>query len=302
MVSDGIQVRLHGVTRIYPAGEGQKPVHALGPLDLDLRAGRVLLRRRPLRLRQVDAARRDCRAGDAQPRARSSFEGEPVAGRVPDGVGVVFQEDASFPWLTVCRQRRLRRCAGPALPDDGVRERVEHTLSAHGADALRAGLSGAALRRHAPAGLHRPHPGHAPAPAPARRALRRARPADAAAHGRRTAAAVARDRRHRPADHACARRGDHAVRPRRRDVGAARACSSTWSRPAGRASATAASSRSRLRPHHRPPVVGAARPIASAPWTPHGDAARAGSASPSSAAPSRSSRRPAGSASSAGTR
>ena len=37
MVSDGIQVRLHGVTRIYPAGEGQKPVHALGPLDLDMR-------------------------------------------------------------------------------------------------------------------------------------------------------------------------------------------------------------------------------------------------------------------------
>ena len=30
-----------------------------------------------------------------------TFEGKPVAGTVPDGVGVVFQEDASFPWLTV---------------------------------------------------------------------------------------------------------------------------------------------------------------------------------------------------------
>ena len=29
------------------------------------------------------------------------FEGKPVRGEVPDGVGVVFQEDASFPWLTV---------------------------------------------------------------------------------------------------------------------------------------------------------------------------------------------------------
>ena len=28
-------------------------------------------------------------------------EGEEAAGRIPDGVGVVFQEDASFPWLTV---------------------------------------------------------------------------------------------------------------------------------------------------------------------------------------------------------
>ena len=30
-----------------------------------------------------------------------SFQGAPVNGNVPDGVGVVFQEDASFPWLTV---------------------------------------------------------------------------------------------------------------------------------------------------------------------------------------------------------
>src|SRR5207249_4650891 len=29
------------------------------------------------------------------------FEGERVDGAVPDGIGVVFQEDASFPWLTV---------------------------------------------------------------------------------------------------------------------------------------------------------------------------------------------------------
>src|SRR6266853_438192 len=29
------------------------------------------------------------------------FEDKPVAGEVPDGIGAVFQEDASFPWLTV---------------------------------------------------------------------------------------------------------------------------------------------------------------------------------------------------------
>ena len=32
---------------------------------------------------------------------RVTFEGRPVHGDVPDGVGVVFQEDASFPWLSV---------------------------------------------------------------------------------------------------------------------------------------------------------------------------------------------------------
>ena len=30
-----------------------------------------------------------------------TFEDRPVAGEVPDGIGAVFQEDASFPWLTV---------------------------------------------------------------------------------------------------------------------------------------------------------------------------------------------------------
>ena len=29
------------------------------------------------------------------------FEGKAIGSRVPDGVGVVFQEDACFPWLTV---------------------------------------------------------------------------------------------------------------------------------------------------------------------------------------------------------
>jgi NitT/TauT family transport system ATP-binding protein len=45
-----------------------------------------------------------------------SFEGKPIRGNVPDGIGVVFQEDASFPWLTVrdnvafgLRRARLER-------------------------------------------------------------------------------------------------------------------------------------------------------------------------------------------------
>ncbi len=28
------------------------------------------------------------------------FEGNAIGNRIPDGVGVVFQEDASFPWMT----------------------------------------------------------------------------------------------------------------------------------------------------------------------------------------------------------
>ena len=41
-------------------------------------------------------------AGLTAPSAGSiSFEGRPVKGDVPAGIGVVFQEDASLPWLTV---------------------------------------------------------------------------------------------------------------------------------------------------------------------------------------------------------
>ena len=160
--------------------------------------------------------------GLAKPSAGTiRFEGKPVAGEVPDGVGVVFQEDASFPWLTVYDNAAfaLRRAG---VPDAEVRERVEQHARLHRPCVVRAGLSGAALRRHAPAAVHRAHLGDAPAHAAARRAVRRARPADAAADGRRTAQALARDRRHRPADHPFARRGRAAVRPHRRDVGAAR--------------------------------------------------------------------------------
>ena len=98
MTAQAAHATLRGVTRVYPGGT---PVHALGPLDLDTRARRVLLRRRPVRLRQVDAAGRAGRAEPADRRQQSVSKASRSAGEVPDGIGVVFQEDASFPWLTV---------------------------------------------------------------------------------------------------------------------------------------------------------------------------------------------------------
>src|SRR5215218_8611754 len=115
MVSDGIQVRLHGVTRIYPAGEGQKPVHALGPLDLALHEGEFFSVVGPSGCGKSTLL--DVIAGLASPSSGTvSFEGRPVAGQVPDGIGVVFQEDASFPWLTA-----LRRLRAPPLRNAGER-------------------------------------------------------------------------------------------------------------------------------------------------------------------------------------
>jgi NitT/TauT family transport system ATP-binding protein len=86
---------LRGVTRVYPGG-----VHALGPVNLDLAAGEFFSVVGPSGCGKSTLL--DVLSGLSQPTAGSiRFEGKAVAGDVPDGVGVVFQEDASFPWLTV---------------------------------------------------------------------------------------------------------------------------------------------------------------------------------------------------------
>ena len=88
---------LRGVTRVYP---GANPVHALGPIDLDLATGEFFSVVGPSGCGKSTLL--DVLAGLNPPSSGTiTFEGNPVAGEVPDGVGVVFQEDASFPWLTV---------------------------------------------------------------------------------------------------------------------------------------------------------------------------------------------------------
>jgi NitT/TauT family transport system ATP-binding protein len=119
--------RLRGVTRIYPAAPGGTPVHALGPVDLDLRRGEFFSVVGPSGCGKSTLL--DVLGGLAQASAGTiEFEGKPVAGTVPDGVGIVFQQDASFPWLTVYDNAAfgLRR-AGAA--EDEIHARVEHALS-----------------------------------------------------------------------------------------------------------------------------------------------------------------------------
>ena len=88
---------LRGVVRTYP---GKTPVHALGPIDLDLARGEFFAVVGPSGCGKSTLL--DVLSGLGLPTEGSvTFEGKPVAGVVPDGVGVVFQEDSSFPWLTV---------------------------------------------------------------------------------------------------------------------------------------------------------------------------------------------------------
>jgi NitT/TauT family transport system ATP-binding protein len=88
--------RLTGVSRIYPPRAGHAAVHALGPLSFELKAGEFFGVVGPSGCGKSTLL--DVLAGLAAPSEGTvEFEGKPVAGVVPDGVGVVFQEDASFP-------------------------------------------------------------------------------------------------------------------------------------------------------------------------------------------------------------
>ncbi|MBN4666734.1 ABC transporter ATP-binding protein [Pandoraea nosoerga] len=74
-------------------------MQALGPVDLTLRKGEFFSVVGPSGCGKSTLL--ELIAGLAAPSdGLVQFEGRPVTG-VPEGVGVVFQEDASFPWLTV---------------------------------------------------------------------------------------------------------------------------------------------------------------------------------------------------------
>ena len=99
-VQPDIHARLEAVTRIYPGAGAQPPVHALGPIGLDLRKGEFFAIVGPSGCGKSTFL--EVLAGLQKPTAGTvTFEGKPVNGQVADGIGVVFQEDASFPWLNV---------------------------------------------------------------------------------------------------------------------------------------------------------------------------------------------------------
>ena len=115
-----------GITRIYPAQAGQGVVHALGPLDLALPRGEFFAVVGPSGCGKSTLL--EILAGLTRPTAGTvRFEGKALAGDVPDGVGVVFQEDASFPWLTVADNVAfgLRRRGVDAAE---IRRRVDYAI------------------------------------------------------------------------------------------------------------------------------------------------------------------------------
>ena len=141
-------VTLRDVTKVFRHADGGE-LKALGPVDLDLQRGEFFAIVGPSgcgksTLLEVLAGLTRATSGSV------AFEGRPIAGDIPDGIGVVFQEDACFSWLTVADNIEfgLRETGVPAAER---RKRVEHALVMMGlegfANAYPAQLSGGMRQR-----------------------------------------------------------------------------------------------------------------------------------------------------------
>ncbi|HEY0832409.1 MAG TPA: ABC transporter ATP-binding protein [Azospirillum sp.] len=144
-----VHAELKGITRIFPARGRQAEVHALGPVDLALRQGEFFSVVGPSGCGKSTLM--DVLSGLGAPTGGTvTFEGKPVHGDVPDGVGVVFQEDSSFPWLTV-RDNVAFGLRRAGMAEQEITERVSYALSFMGlesfAHAYPAQLSGGMRQR-----------------------------------------------------------------------------------------------------------------------------------------------------------
>jgi NitT/TauT family transport system ATP-binding protein len=88
------------VTNIFPGREGHPDIHALGPIDLDIERGEFFSVIGPSGCGKSTFL--DVLSGLlAATSGVATFDSKPLIGAVPDGIGAVFQQDASFFWLNV---------------------------------------------------------------------------------------------------------------------------------------------------------------------------------------------------------
>jgi NitT/TauT family transport system ATP-binding protein len=144
--SDQPHVSLNGVVRNY---EGPPVVYALGPIDLQIRAGEFFSVVGPSGCGKSTLL--DVLCGLVRPTSGSvRFEGKELRGEVPEGVGVVFQDDSSMRWLSV-RQNVAFGLRTSSLSKTEIAERVDHAVRFMGlsqfADHYPAQLSGGMRQR-----------------------------------------------------------------------------------------------------------------------------------------------------------
>jgi NitT/TauT family transport system ATP-binding protein len=140
-------IAVSGVTKTFAGAQGA--IQALGPLDVALPRGEFFSVVGPSGCGKSTLL--DILAGLSVPTAGTvTFNGKTVSGSVPDGIGVVFQQDASFAWLTVWDNVAfgLRR---RGMDSAEIKRRVDHAVSFMGlagfAGAYPAQLSGGMKQR-----------------------------------------------------------------------------------------------------------------------------------------------------------
>jgi len=143
------QVRLTNVGKTFMTGRPPAPLHAAGPIDLDIRQGEFFAVVGPSGCGKSTLL--ELIAGLTPPTEGTiEFEGTPIKGEAPDGIGVVFQEDASLAWLDVRRNVAfgLRRSSiGAAEKDKRVTDALKLVGLSDFASAYPAQLSGGMRQR-----------------------------------------------------------------------------------------------------------------------------------------------------------
>src|SRR5262245_30526459 len=124
-------------------------VHALGPIDLKLPVGEFFAVVGPSGCGKSTLL--EVIAGLSAPtQGQVQFAGRTVDNAVPKGVGIVFQDDASFPWLTV-RENIAFGLKRQNTPTAEITRLVDDALGLTGlrkfADAYPAQLSGGMRQR-----------------------------------------------------------------------------------------------------------------------------------------------------------
>lgn len=123
-VAPDYHAQLRDVSRVFERPR-HAPLHAMGPVTIDFVRGEFFTVVGPSGCGKSSLL--EIIAGLAPPTSGEvTFEGQPHDG-VPEGIGVIFQEDASFPWLTVADNVAfgLRRSG---MDPAETKRRVDHAL------------------------------------------------------------------------------------------------------------------------------------------------------------------------------